>query len=327
MKAILLLMTVLHPAFVFASIGHDQGGGGDPLASEFIRVARAISTVLTDQSSAGELQKTRFDTALERVSESLSGTNPLVVFPDGTTISCYQAPKIGCVPGDGRIHIARQGWAASTEKDKIEIAAMELSLLAGIGQKRYEFAPDLAIQVLARGFTLPSPLTPEYVSANQPGPVVGMPVRDGGVKQPFSNSTQDGSVDVQSIPVGSQISFREQIYIPANTSRIVVGQGVAASWGRLKCYLMVDPVSKNQQIPALTTWTIKSIDSHSPVRVAADGLEIYYPIIFTFKEAGTALYCEGFSVMENATVARLNSALAPTLSLVLDNEVQVFGAR
>lgn len=174
LSPVILLVFSALPAFA-----NRESGGGDPLAIEFIQISQAVSKILPAYPAPGEISKNAFDSAVGEVRTSLGGVDPLVQFPAGETISCFRAPKLGCVPGDGKIYIARQGWLNSPVKQRIELTIMEMSLLAGNGKARYEFANDLASKVLSAGFDpkIPTDRIPvmndvRNLGTDQPGVII-----------------------------------------------------------------------------------------------------------------------------------------------------------
>lgn len=128
-----------------------EGGGGDPLANEFLLIGRLFERVQKNEPIPGvDVNADAVQAKLNDIEASLEGKNPLIVFPDGHVVECFGAPKLGCVK-DGRIEIARIGWINSTIAEKVAVSAMELLLSMGI-EDRYGKAQIIA-NALARDLT------------------------------------------------------------------------------------------------------------------------------------------------------------------------------
>lgn len=145
--AILGLICLFAPAHAEARLGGMDSGGGDPLANEFLEVARAISNAIpTNDGSEFGINRQQFNDEVNLVAKSLEGHDPILVFPEGDTVVCFGAPKLGCVI-DGKIHIARGGWQKSaTDNEKFQVTAMELFMHMAIPM-RYENAAVLAEKI------------------------------------------------------------------------------------------------------------------------------------------------------------------------------------
>lgn len=163
--------TSLASIILFSMAGHTANGGrggGDPRASALVRVARQIQTVLPEHPAYGEIGRAEFARKVDEIDASLEGIDPLVVFPPQTALPCIRAQvfKMGCVPGeDGIAYIAGEAWDRGSLDSRVQLTVMEISLQLKKGALRYDFAPDIATQVRATGFELPTPITPAYRDA------------------------------------------------------------------------------------------------------------------------------------------------------------------
>ena len=150
MKSLKLLLTAslisLLAVPTFAS--WREGGGGDPLALDFLEHARRIQTVHSVIGLQGlVLNEVDLNNKIVLVEQSLEGKEPNLVFPEGETISCFGEPKLGCVDETGKIKIARNGWINATTQLRLEVTAMELLMSLGV-RGRYQLARSIATQVL-----------------------------------------------------------------------------------------------------------------------------------------------------------------------------------
>jgi len=139
--ALFLGLTISNLSFAREGVGH--GGGGDPLVIDFMEKADVVEAVLEKNAPAGlAITSEQVRAKLKTISESLEGHSPALIFEEGETLQCFGATKLGCFE-NGVIRFARAGWQASSDKEKIELAAMEL--LLSLGQTgRYEFAAQIA---------------------------------------------------------------------------------------------------------------------------------------------------------------------------------------
>lgn len=143
----LILALALGPAAAVAKAPHSDGGfdggGGDPLVNEFLEVAQKIERAQELHYIQLGVEPFALSVKLHAIRLSLEGKNPLVAFPEGETVSCFGFPKLGCVGADGVIRIAREGWAKSSPRARVEVTAMELvKSLQGID--RYRVASEAA---------------------------------------------------------------------------------------------------------------------------------------------------------------------------------------
>jgi hypothetical protein len=125
-----------------AGVNHG-GGGGDPLAIQFLQTARLIQKA----NEAGRIDlgvdNQKILTFLDRAQASLEGQQPLIEFPDGDTVNCFGVQKLGCVDDQGVIHVARQGWEQAPPSARVEVTTMELIKVLG-GANRYSIAESVA---------------------------------------------------------------------------------------------------------------------------------------------------------------------------------------
>lgn len=119
-----------------------EGGGGDPLANEFLELAKVIAKAQAmDMIDLGIEQK-KLDDAIKQLEDSLEGQTPLLMFPPGTVVNCYGYPKLGCVEGN-RIRVAREGWSRTSMRKRVALVTMELVKLLK-GRKRYSLGESVA---------------------------------------------------------------------------------------------------------------------------------------------------------------------------------------
>lgn len=144
---VLLCLIAIAPLKASARMGGMDSGGGDPLANEFLEIARAIANAIppNDNSEYG-INRQQFNEEINLVAKSLEGHDPMLVFPKGDALTCFGAPKLGCVV-DGKIHIARDGWQKNaTDNEKFQVTAMELFMHMA-SPMRYEKAAVLAEKI------------------------------------------------------------------------------------------------------------------------------------------------------------------------------------
>jgi len=132
--------------------GGFNGGGGEPLANDFLKKAELISQAieldlisgikgssLNEDSFAIPVDASRFREITKKIRKSLDDQNPLLVFPPGETLDCFGEPKIGCVSNDGIIHVARNGYLSLSSSRQFELVALEYFKLMSL-LNRYELA-------------------------------------------------------------------------------------------------------------------------------------------------------------------------------------------
>lgn len=147
---ITVLMIGLLSTQVFAGTGFEGtsgGGGGDPMANDFLDAGWAVKSLLESHAiSRVNEDSTQFGVWLTRIQKSLDGTTPLLTFPEGRTVECFGETKIGCVDAAGKIKIARDTFQNFRLPEKYELVAQEIFKLMNV-EDRYPKARRISDQV------------------------------------------------------------------------------------------------------------------------------------------------------------------------------------
>ena len=138
-----LVASALAVAETARTDGGFDGGGGDPLANEFLEIAQQLQRAQELKYIHLGVQDAALKEKIHSIRSSLEGQSPLVMFPGSEVVFCFGAPKLGCVDSDGVIRIARLGWERASQRDRVELTAMEL-VKSLHGADRYRVANEAA---------------------------------------------------------------------------------------------------------------------------------------------------------------------------------------
>lgn len=196
------------------SHGGSNGGGGDPLANDFIRVARIVHQKI--HSADAQFRAAEFLQKIDELDGSLEGRSPKIILPPGDTVNCFNEPKLGCF-SDGKMRIARDGWKKASAVEKVEVTAMEI-YMSMAQSRRYELGKSIS-----DSFTVAEL---DRVSST----------RLNGVADIDGSSDYTSSVEFKNIPVGTVISINRDLPIYANTSKLKLGEKKIAIRQRSKLH-------------------------------------------------------------------------------------------
>lgn len=116
----------------WARTGPGGGGGGDPLANDFLDNAKFVQSLLTSpRLKMLDVDPEAMGSWIAKVYKSLDGKNPQLIFPPGETLNCFGSTKVGCTE-NGRIRIARDGYAKMRTAERWELAALEFFVLMDV---------------------------------------------------------------------------------------------------------------------------------------------------------------------------------------------------
>ena len=124
------MQKILIVLFLIATTAHagKDRGGGDPRAVAFLEYGnQAVSWLLSNQTLDIDIHVNDMKANIYRIEKSLDGLEPVLRFKDQTDISCFNAPKKGCVNEDGTIDIAGKYWETASSQDRCTLAVIELA--------------------------------------------------------------------------------------------------------------------------------------------------------------------------------------------------------